>query len=154
MKVFNQVPTRHHAHGPKKIHNKTKKCEGNQCAKKLVKQTNTSRSMVFALKGPIFRLCSHKVVRNCYLIFILHMMFLYRDILELTHTTLEPPRTAPLPTLDIGIPTQEFQCPTQVFQRGFSNSNLGILRLGNRLLYSDACCKSRNPQLKILAELS
>ena len=39
-----------------------------------------------------------------------------------------------IPTLDIGILTSEFQCPTQVFQRGFSNSNLGILRLGNRLV--------------------
>ena len=39
-----------------------------------------------------------------------------------------------IPTLDIGIPKQEFQCPTQEFRRRNSNSNLGIPRLGNRLL--------------------
>ena len=55
-----------------------------QNLKKLRKETFPSRSVNFANQGPIFRLFSHKVVRNCYLIFILHTMFFYEDILELT----------------------------------------------------------------------
>ena len=48
-----------------------------------MKETFATRSVNFDFQGPIFRLFSHKVVRNCYLIFILHTMFFYRDILEL-----------------------------------------------------------------------
>ena len=49
-----------------------------------MKETFATRSVNFDFQGPIFRLFSHKVVRNCYLIFILHTMFLYGNILELT----------------------------------------------------------------------
>ena len=57
---------------------------GSQNLKKFMKETFATRSVNFDFQGPIFRLFSHKVVRNCYLIFILHRMFFYRDILELT----------------------------------------------------------------------
>ena len=57
---------------------------GSQNLKKFMKETFATRSVNFDFQGPIFRLFSHKVVRNCYLIFILHTMFFYRDILELT----------------------------------------------------------------------
>ena len=62
-----------------------------QNLKKLRKETFPSRSVNFANQGPIFRLFSHKVVRNCYLIFILHTMFFYRDILELTQASMYVP---------------------------------------------------------------
>ena len=52
-----------------------------------MKETFATRSVNFDFQGPIFRLFSHKVVRNCYLIFILHTMFFYEDILELTQAT-------------------------------------------------------------------
>ena len=52
-----------------------------------MKETFATRSVNFDFQGPIFRLFSHKVVRNCYLIFILHTMFFYRDILELTQAS-------------------------------------------------------------------
>ena len=58
-----------------------------QNLKKLRKETFPSRSVNFANQDPIFCLFSHKVVRNCYLIFILHTMFFYRDILELTQAS-------------------------------------------------------------------
>ena len=58
-----------------------------QNLKKLRKETFPSRSVNFANQGPIFRLFSHKVVRNCYLVFILHTKFLYGDILELTQAS-------------------------------------------------------------------
>ena len=54
-----------------------------------MKETFATRSVNFDFQGPIFRLFSHKVVRNCYLIFILHTMFFYRDILELTQASLD-----------------------------------------------------------------
>ena len=57
---------------------------GSQNLKKFMKETFATRSVNFDFQGPIFRLFSHKVVRNCYLIFILHTKFLYGDILELT----------------------------------------------------------------------
>ena len=53
-----------------------------------MKETFATRSVNFDFQGPIFRLFSHKVVRNCYLIFILHTMFFYRDILELTQANI------------------------------------------------------------------
>ena len=56
---------------------------GSQNLKKFVKQTKTSRGMSFAFQGPIFRLCNPKKVRNCFPIFIHHMMSLYRDNLKL-----------------------------------------------------------------------
>ena len=52
-----------------------------------MKETFATRSVNFDFQGPIFRLFSHKVVRNCYLIFILHTMFFYEDILELTQAS-------------------------------------------------------------------
>ena len=60
---------------------------GSQNLKKFMKETFATRSVNFDFQGPIFRLFSHKVVRNYYLIFILHTMFFYRDILELTQAT-------------------------------------------------------------------
>ena len=61
---------------------------GSQNLKKFMKETFATRSVNFDFQGPIFRLFSHKVVRNCYLIFILHTMFFYRDILELTQANI------------------------------------------------------------------
>ena len=53
-----------------------------------MKETFATRSVNFDFQVPIFRLFSHKVVRNCYLIFILHTIFFCGDILELTQATL------------------------------------------------------------------
>ena len=61
---------------------------GSQNLKKFMKETFATRSVNFDFQGPIFRLFSHKVVRNCYLIFILHTIFFYGDILELTQANI------------------------------------------------------------------
>ena len=62
---------------------------GSQNLKKFMKETFATRSVNFDFQGPIFRLFSHKVVRNCYLIFILHTMFLYGDILEVNQANVK-----------------------------------------------------------------
>ena len=67
-----------------KFHSDMNINNGSQNLKKFMKETFATRSVNFDFQGPIFRLFSQKVVRNCYLIFILHTMFFYEDILELT----------------------------------------------------------------------
>ena len=71
-----------------KFHSDMNINNGSQNLKKFMKETFATRSVNFDFQGPIFRLFSHKVVRNCYLIFILHTIFFYGDILELTQANI------------------------------------------------------------------
>ena len=71
----------------KKTHNKTKNSYGKQSPNYFVKQTKTSRSTVFALKGPILSENGANMVRNVFLIFIHDKLCINEVKIKLTQTT-------------------------------------------------------------------
>ena len=72
----------------KKTHNKTENRDGGQSPNNLVKQTKSSRSTVFALKGLILSENGANMVRNVLIIFIHDKLSISKVTVKVTQTTI------------------------------------------------------------------
>ena len=85
-----QIVPPHQSHGRqsagKKTHNKTENRDGGQSPNNLVKQTKSSRSTVFDLKGLILSENGADMVRNVLLIFIHDKLSINKVTVKVTQT--------------------------------------------------------------------